>query len=172
MSTNENTATPAPPWADNEFPQPDGTTMFTSDPRASRREGLYQLDSELFWSTDAAAVKAHLVLTPHLDELELDAAGIDTLIGDLRALASKLRDAHQEAGLRPTEMGIHVDREDTDGLDFDDTNGEPIAVCFRQGWHLFILGDREPTMLGGHSGMTDDEVQIMGREALASDRAY
>ncbi|OLT09312.1 hypothetical protein BJF77_11025 [Kocuria sp. CNJ-770] len=173
MSTNKNTPSPAsaPSWADNEFPQPDGTTLFTSDPRADRREGKYQLDTELFWSTDAPAVKTHIVITPHLDELELDAAGIDALIGDLRALATRLRDADEKAELRPIEMGIHVEKDESDCLDFEASGGEPIAVCHQDGWHLFILGDAEATLLGGHAGMTEEQVQVLGREALSSRRA-
>lgn len=66
-----------------------------------------------------------------------------------------------------TEVRIHVDRAEYEGLNFEDTNGEPIAVCFREGWHLFTPWDDDPLVLGGTIDMTDDEVREMARDQLA-----
>lgn len=54
-----------------------------------------------------------------------------------------------------------------DGPQFEDTNGEPIAMWNRDCWDLFVLGEDLPLMLGGHREMTDDEVRELAREVLA-----
>ncbi|GEO95211.1 hypothetical protein [Kocuria turfanensis] len=74
---------------------------------------------------------------------------------------------HTPTTTAPTN--VHVDRSgpfDFDGLQWADTNCEPIAEWNRDSWDLFVFGEDLPIMLGGHSDMTDQEVQDLAREAL------
>lgn len=67
---------------------------------------------------------------------------------------------------------VHIDHSgpfDFDGLQWADTNCEPIVMWNRDGWDLFVFGDDLPIMLGGHPDMGDREVRNLAYEALVAD---
>lgn len=67
---------------------------------------------------------------------------------------------------------VHIDRSgpfDFDGLEWADTNCEPIAMWNRDGWDLFVFGEDLPIMLGGHPEMSDRDVRGLAYEALLAD---
>lgn len=73
-----------------------------------------------------------------------------------------------------TTPRIHVDRTIENNehvLQFEDTNGEPIAVYMAGEWLLFTEGDDDPFELGGTLDLSDEQVQALGREALAAEVA-